>query len=109
MKEPLTLQQSKDEAAQKYSEGIANDYEEQVITKGQLKLYAKKDFKAGFEYRQSFIDSLRGKIEAERNKMISTMQTLEPDSREFYKREDGVFVCDEILNLLNETIGETGK
>ena len=34
-------------AAKKYSEGIAINYEDQIISQGQLQLYARKDFLAG--------------------------------------------------------------
>jgi len=58
--------------------------------------------------RQSFIDSLRGKIEA-RKKALNENKDLTESATERRGYYAAIGECDEILTLLNETSGETGK
>jgi hypothetical protein len=60
------------------------------------------------EDRQSFIDYLRGKIEARQNALKLNFD-LEPHANERRVYRAAIEECTKILILLNETSGETGK
>lgn len=94
MKEPLTLQPIK-----LWKENTEEDY---ISTPISVLRYITALEGIIETDRQSFIDSLRGKIEAQK-------AIVENSSASFVYRDAYNDGLDKILTLLNETSGETGK
>ena len=58
------------EEAENYAKGIATNYQEQILTQGQLRIYAKKDFIAGYLACAKKAERME---EVERKETIPTM------------------------------------
>jgi hypothetical protein len=101
MKEPLTLAQAEDEVTKLHGyKSFIDGVRQRMLTTSHLTVTELIN-QAAELYRQSFIDSLRGKIEAIANQLSDEMVD-ETELGEFY-------AYSKVLRLLNETSGETGK
>lgn len=104
MKEPLTLAQAKDEVAKELSLFTGSEEAHGSIFTDRIATIMES-------YHQSFIDSLRGKIEALYEETKAEKQRWKDKNiPELFATCSGqLSAYAEIITLLNETSGETGK